>query len=224
MWAFAFGTIPVERTRVNRRSADLAADLINQVGALSSFPKVVAHQMVGARSFAAVPPISPSAAVYRSFRCICAASGRSSRRAARAYAPGKVEIRIGDALRSATSTIRPRRRRPPFRRRALRPRSPHLPMKRKPIGGPRDSEPRTGRRHHSAAQKLRRGVVRGASPKVPGPTLRRAGAGSSPGDRSSLSALRTGMNKGAEQMPSPFILDYKEPEGGSDVSCGLMPV
>jgi 1-acyl-sn-glycerol-3-phosphate acyltransferase len=99
LWALLLGTIPVERTRVNRRSADLAAELIDAGWNLLIFPE-------GGRTEDGWGQEFRGGAAYLAKRCGVPvvpmhlrgmrplfAKGRST------ISPGTVELRVGDPLR-----------------------------------------------------------------------------------------------------------------------------
>jgi 1-acyl-sn-glycerol-3-phosphate acyltransferase len=103
LWALLLGTIPVERTRVNRRSADLAVELINDGWNLLIFPEGGRTEDGWGQEF------SPASAAYLAKRCGVPvvpmhlrgmrplfAKGRST------ISPGTVELRVGDPLRPRT--------------------------------------------------------------------------------------------------------------------------
>ena len=102
-WAFVLGTIPMERTKVNRRSADLAAGLIEQGWSLVIFPEGGrtpdgwGQEFKGGAAYLAKRCAVPVVPVHiRGTRAI-AAKGSSTVR------PGPTEVRFGDPLWPAAS-------------------------------------------------------------------------------------------------------------------------
>ncbi|MCU1490899.1 MAG: putative acyltransferase [Acidimicrobiaceae bacterium] len=98
LWAFSLGSIPVERNRVNRKSADLAAELLADGWSLVIFPE-------GGRTPDGWAQEFRGGAAYLAKRCgvpvvpfhlqgvrAVLAKGKSQLR------PGKVSVRFGDAL------------------------------------------------------------------------------------------------------------------------------
>jgi 1-acyl-sn-glycerol-3-phosphate acyltransferase len=99
MWSFGLGAIPMERSKVNRRSADLAARLIEDGWSLIIFPEGGrtsdgwGREFKGGASYLAKRCGVPVIPVHiRGTRAVLAKS--SSR-----FRPGSTEIRLGDALR-----------------------------------------------------------------------------------------------------------------------------
>jgi len=97
-WAFALGAIPMERTRVNRRSADLAAGLIEEGWSLVIFPEGGrtpdgwGQEFKGGAAYLAKRCLVPVVPVHiRGTRAILA-KGSSTLR------PGPTEVRFGDPL------------------------------------------------------------------------------------------------------------------------------
>ncbi|MGA3351737.1 MAG: lysophospholipid acyltransferase family protein [Acidimicrobiales bacterium] len=97
-WSFGLGAIPMERTKVNRRSADLAAHLIDDGWSLIIFPEGGrtedgwGREFKGGASYLAKRCGVPVIPVHiRGTRAVLAKS--SSR-----FRPGSTEIRLGDAL------------------------------------------------------------------------------------------------------------------------------
>jgi 1-acyl-sn-glycerol-3-phosphate acyltransferase len=98
IWSFGLGAIPMERSKVNRRSADLAARLIDDGWSLIIFPeggRTVdgwGREFKGGASYLAKRCGVPVIPVHiRGTRAVLAKS--SSR-----FRPGSTEIRLGDAL------------------------------------------------------------------------------------------------------------------------------
>jgi 1-acyl-sn-glycerol-3-phosphate acyltransferase len=98
VWSFGLGAIPMERTKVNRRSADLAARLIEDGWSLIIFPEGGrtadgwGREFKGGASYLAKRCGVPVVPVHiRGTRAVLAKS--SSR-----FRPGSTEIRLGDAL------------------------------------------------------------------------------------------------------------------------------
>ncbi len=97
-WSFGLGAIPMERSKLNRRSADLAASLINDGWNLIIFPEGGrtedgwGREFKGGASYLAKRCGVPVIPVHiRGTRAVLAKS--SSR-----FRPGSTEIRLGDAL------------------------------------------------------------------------------------------------------------------------------
>ncbi|MGA2211078.1 MAG: lysophospholipid acyltransferase family protein [Acidimicrobiales bacterium] len=97
-WAFILGAIPMERTKVNRRSADLAAELIVEGWSLVIFPEGGrspdgwGQEFKGGAAYLAKRCSVPVVPVHiRGTRAIIA-KGSSRLR------PGPTEVRFGDAL------------------------------------------------------------------------------------------------------------------------------
>lgn len=98
VWAFVLGAIPMERTKVNRRSADLAAQLIESGWSLVIFPEGGrsadgwGQEFKGGAAYLAKRCSVPVVPVHiRGTRAIVAkGSGR--------VRPGSTEVRFGDAL------------------------------------------------------------------------------------------------------------------------------
>ena len=97
-WAFVLGAIPMERTKVNRRSADLAASLINEGWSLVIFPEGGrspdgwGQEFKGGAAYLAKRCSVPVVPVHiRGTRAIIA-KGSSRLR------PGPTQVRFGDAL------------------------------------------------------------------------------------------------------------------------------
>ena len=98
-WAFALSAIPMERTKVNRRSADLAASLIEDGWNLVIFPEGGrtsdgwGQEFKGGAAYLAKRCKVPVVPVHlRGTRAVLAKGSKRLR-------PGTTEIRIGDALR-----------------------------------------------------------------------------------------------------------------------------
>ncbi len=98
VWSFGLGAIPMERSKVNRRSADLAARLIEDGWSLIIFPEGGrttdgwGREFKGGASYLAKRCGVPVVPVHiRGTRAVLAKS--SSR-----FRPGSTEIRLGDAL------------------------------------------------------------------------------------------------------------------------------
>ncbi len=98
LWSFGLGAIPMERSKVNRRSADLAASLIEEGWSLIIFPEGGrtadgwGREFKGGASYLAKRCGVPVIPVHiRGTRAVLAKS--SSR-----FRPGATEIRLGDAL------------------------------------------------------------------------------------------------------------------------------
>jgi 1-acyl-sn-glycerol-3-phosphate acyltransferase len=98
VWSFGLGAIPMERAKVNRRSADLAAHLIDDGWSLIIFPEGGrtpdgwGREFKGGASYLAKRCGVPVIPVHiRGTRAVLAKS--SSR-----FRPGATEIRLGDAL------------------------------------------------------------------------------------------------------------------------------
>ncbi len=114
-WAFALGSIPIERNRVTRKSADLAAELLGEGWSLIIFPE-------GGRSADGWAQEFRGGAAYLARRCgvpIVPFHLRGTRpmlaKGSSMIRPGKVELRFGDALRGARSTQRGERESDPRR-------------------------------------------------------------------------------------------------------------
>ena len=97
-WAFVLGAIPMERTKVNRRSADLAAGLIEEGWSLVIFPEGGrtpdgwGQEFKGGAAYLAKRCLVPVVPVHiRGTRAIIA-KGSSTLR------PGPTEVRFGDPL------------------------------------------------------------------------------------------------------------------------------
>jgi 1-acyl-sn-glycerol-3-phosphate acyltransferase len=97
-WSFGLGAIPMERSKLNRRSADLATSLINDGWSLIIFPEGGrtedgwGREFKGGASYLAKRSGVPVIPVHsRGTRAVLAKS--SSR-----FRPGSTEIRLGDAL------------------------------------------------------------------------------------------------------------------------------
>jgi len=103
VWSFGLGAIPMERTKVNRRSADLAARLIDDGWSLIIFPEGGrtadgwGREFKGGASYLAKRCEVPVIPVHiKGTRAVLAKS--SSR-----FRPGSTEIRLGDALTPSES-------------------------------------------------------------------------------------------------------------------------
>jgi 1-acyl-sn-glycerol-3-phosphate acyltransferase len=99
VWAFVLGAIPMERTKVNRRSADLAAELIRDGWSLLIFPEGGrspdgwGQEFKGGAAYLAKRCSVPVVPVHiRGTRAIIAKGSAMVR-------PGTTEVRFGDALR-----------------------------------------------------------------------------------------------------------------------------
>ena len=97
-WAFVLGAIPMERTKVNRKSADIAADLINTGWSLVIFPEGGrspdgwGQEFKGGAAYLAKRCSVPVVPVHiRGTRAIIAKGSSKVR-------PGPTEVRFGDAL------------------------------------------------------------------------------------------------------------------------------
>lgn len=97
-WAFVLGAIPMERTKVNRRSADLAAQLIEEGWSLLIFPE-------GGRSLDGWGQEFKGGAAYLAKRCsvpVVPVHIRGTRaiiaKGSARVRPGSTEVRFGDAL------------------------------------------------------------------------------------------------------------------------------
>lgn len=98
LWSFTLATIPMERTRVNRRSADLASSLLADGWSLIIFPE-------GGRSADGWGQEFKGGAAYLAKRCsvpVVPVHLRGTRsvlaKGSRQLRPGPTEIRLGDAL------------------------------------------------------------------------------------------------------------------------------
>jgi 1-acyl-sn-glycerol-3-phosphate acyltransferase len=98
VWAFVLGAIPMERTKVNRRSADLAAELIGEGWSLLIFPEGGrspdgwGQEFKGGAAYLAKRCSVPVVPVHiRGTRAISAKGSAKLR-------PGSTELRFGDAL------------------------------------------------------------------------------------------------------------------------------
>jgi 1-acyl-sn-glycerol-3-phosphate acyltransferase len=98
MWSFSLGAIPMERTKVNRRSADLAASLIEDGWNLLIFPEGGrtpdgwGQEFKGGAAYLAKRCNVPVVPVHlRGTRAVLAKGSSTVR-------PGTTEIRIGDPL------------------------------------------------------------------------------------------------------------------------------
>ena len=98
LWAFTLGAIPMERVRVNRRSADLAASLIDEGWSLVIFPE-------GGRSPDGWGQEFKGGAAYLAKRCgvpVVPVHLRGTRaiapKGSSRVRPGETEVRIGDPL------------------------------------------------------------------------------------------------------------------------------
>jgi 1-acyl-sn-glycerol-3-phosphate acyltransferase len=98
VWAFVLGAIPMERTKVNRRSADLAAELIEDGWSLVIFPEGGrspdgwGQEFKGGAAYLAKRCSVPVVPVHiRGTRAIVAKGSGKVR-------PGATEVRFGDAL------------------------------------------------------------------------------------------------------------------------------
>lgn len=99
LWAFALGTIPIERSRVNRQGADLAASLLEDGWSVVIFPEGGrtpdgwSQEFRGGAAYLAKRCGVPVVPVHlRGVRPVLA-KGSSRLR------PGRVEVRFGEALR-----------------------------------------------------------------------------------------------------------------------------
>jgi len=97
-WSFGLGAIPMERAKVNRRSADLAASLIDEGWSLIIFPEGGrtadgwGQEFKGGAAYLAKRCDVPVIPVHlRGTRAVLAKSSSRLR-------PGSTEIRLGDAL------------------------------------------------------------------------------------------------------------------------------
>jgi 1-acyl-sn-glycerol-3-phosphate acyltransferase len=98
-WSFGMAAIPMERTKVNRRSADLAARLVAEGWSLIIFPE-------GGRSADGWGQEFKGGAAYLAKRCgvpVVPVHIRGTRavlaKSSSRLRPGSTEIRLGDALR-----------------------------------------------------------------------------------------------------------------------------
>jgi 1-acyl-sn-glycerol-3-phosphate acyltransferase len=98
LWAFSLGAIPMERVKVNRRSADLAAALIEEGWSFVIFPEGGrspdgwGQEFKGGAAYLAKRCSVPVVPVHlRGTRAILAKGSRRLR-------PGPTEVRFGDAL------------------------------------------------------------------------------------------------------------------------------
>jgi 1-acyl-sn-glycerol-3-phosphate acyltransferase len=97
-WSFGLGAIPMERAKVNRRSADLAASLVREGWSLIIFPEGGrtadgwGQEFKGGAAYLAKRCEVPVVPVHlRGTRAVLAKSSSRLR-------PGTTEIRLGDAL------------------------------------------------------------------------------------------------------------------------------
>ena len=97
-WSFGLGAIPMERAKVNRRSADLAASLVEEGWSLIIFPEGGrtadgwGQEFKGGAAYLAKRCAVPVIPVHlRGTRAVLAKSSTRLR-------PGSTEIRLGDAL------------------------------------------------------------------------------------------------------------------------------
>jgi 1-acyl-sn-glycerol-3-phosphate acyltransferase len=101
LWAFSLGAIPMERVKVNRRSADLAASLIEDGWSLVIFPEGGrspdgwGQEFKGGAAYLAKRCGVPVVPVHMRGTRAIAPKGRSRIR------PGETEVRVGDALWAA---------------------------------------------------------------------------------------------------------------------------
>ncbi len=98
LWAFALGAIPMERVKVNRRSAQIAADLVEKGWSLVMFPEGGrspdgwGQEFKGGAAYLAKRCGVPVVPVHLKGTRAIAAKGSSRVR------PGETEVRFGDAL------------------------------------------------------------------------------------------------------------------------------
>ncbi|MGH9171260.1 MAG: lysophospholipid acyltransferase family protein [Acidimicrobiales bacterium] len=102
-WASILGAVPMERTKVNRKSADIAAALIDEGWSLVMFPE-------GGRSNDGWGQEFKGGAAYLAKRCsvpVVPVHMRGTRailaKGDSRFRPGTTEVRFGDALRPADS-------------------------------------------------------------------------------------------------------------------------
>ena len=96
-WSFFLAAIPIERTKVNRRSAQLAADLLEEGWTLVTSPRVGDHPTAGPRPSEAGPPTWPPAPAARWCRSTSTAPATSCPRGTRRCA-GRGPITFGTPL------------------------------------------------------------------------------------------------------------------------------
>jgi 1-acyl-sn-glycerol-3-phosphate acyltransferase len=109
LFAFLLGTVPVERARINRKSSDLAAELLEEGWSLIIYPE-------GGRSPDGWGQEFRGGAAYLSKRCnvpVVPVHLRGVRpvfpRNSAKFTPGKIEVRFGEPLRAQPSASRPGR-------------------------------------------------------------------------------------------------------------------
>ena len=133
--SFALATIPIERSKVNRKSGDTAAELIEDGWNLVIFPEGVARPTAGPSRSRPVPPTWPGGLDDRSCPSTCTAPGMSCPRVPRP----KRERREARAPNRAQQPLAPR----PDRRALRRPALPGRRREHPPI-----LRPDRGRRRH----------------------------------------------------------------------------
>ena len=100
LWSFSLASIPIERTKVNRRSADLAAELIEQGWSLLIFPEGGrspdgwGQEFRGGAAYLAKRTSAPVVPIHlHGVRQLLPKGGSR-------LSPGAVQLRFGDPLRS----------------------------------------------------------------------------------------------------------------------------
>ena len=177
LWALTLGTIPIERTKVNRRSADLAAELLADGWSLVIFPE-------GGRSTDGWGQEFRGGAAYLAKRCgvpVVPLHLRGVRpvfpKGSGRLRPGKVEVRFGTPLapvRRARAVAA--RRTPGDSPHGSRPRSPSWPTRPRATGGPPAGAPPPARRPPSAGPRPPPGGAPGSCRRAPGRTGRGVGS------------------------------------------------
>ena len=97
MSALGIGAIPIERAKTGRKSADLAAELIDDGWSLPIYPEGAVALTVGVSRSAVVPPIWPPERVCRSCRCTSPARADPAQ-GALAPRPSHTTVTFGRAI------------------------------------------------------------------------------------------------------------------------------
>ena len=227
LWSLTLGTIPMERTKVNRRSADLAASLLTDRWNVVIFPEGGRTLDGWGQEFRVARPISPNAATCPSCRCTCGECDRFSRRAGGRCDGARSRSASGTRCGRATRRdLRAARRTRAISRPASRSRLRSWPTRPRRTGGRRASAPRRDRHHPSEGRTRLLGVVPGLCRQVP---AAQGAPGRSPpvnpGDASCPTPQpRAGREEGAGGGPAPSFSSHPQGSGGGPSLPWLTPL
>ena len=172
LWSFGLASIPIERSKVNRRSSDLAAELLDDGWSLLIYPEGGrtpdgwGQEFHGGAAYLAKRAGVPVVPVHlRATRPLLPKGGSR-------LSPGAVEIRFGDPLvplpgSGSGAAATARRRAPGVSRRVSKLPSPPSPTRPRATGGPPGDARRPVTRRRCGGPTPRPGAVPGSCPRAP---------------------------------------------------------